>query len=115
MIGAEVLGLALIVGGANWAFRYLPIRFGQRGGGAPQGWRARFLAATGPAAIGTLAVASILPFVAGGWPFAAGGPAPLWLAGGLAVVAVHLATRSVVLATLAGALAYGAAFALAGG
>ena len=102
----EVLVLALAVGAANWGFRYLPIRFGL-GSGAEGGMLARFLAAVGPAAIGTLFVASSLPFVQAGAVLA---PA----AGTAAVVAVWLWRRSVVLATLAGACAYAAGFALAG-
>lgn len=105
-MSVEVLVLALIVGAANWGFRYLPIRFGL-GSGAEGGMLARFLAAVGPAAIATLFVASSLPFVQGGEVLA---PA----LGSGAVVAVWLWRRSVVLATLAGALAYAAGFALVG-
>jgi hypothetical protein len=103
-MSSEVLALALIVGAANWAFRYLPIRFGL-GDGAQGGWLARFLAAVGPAAIATLFVASALPFVA-----AEAVLAPL--AGTAGVVLVWLWRRSVVVATLAGAMAYAAIFAL---
>lgn len=102
----EVLVLALVVGAANWGFRYLPIRFGL-GSGAEGGVLARFLAAVGPAAIATLFVASALPFVQGGAVLA---PAM----GTLGVAAVFLWRRSVVLATLAGAVAYAAGVALAG-
>lgn len=102
----EVLALALVVGAANWAFRYLPIRFGL-GSGAERGVLARFLAAVGPAAIATLFVASSLPFVQAGAVLAP-------FVGTLAVVAVFLWRRSVVLATLAGAVAYAAGFALTG-
>ncbi|NGQ91797.1 hypothetical protein G5V65_12900 [Rhodobacter sp. HX-7-19] len=100
----EVLALALVVGAANWGFRYLPIRFGL-GSGAEGGMLGRFLASVGPAAIATLFVASALPFVAGGALLA---PVP----GTVAVVAVWLWRRSVVLATLAGAVAHAAGFAL---
>lgn len=105
-MSGEVLVLALVVGAANWAFRYLPIRFGLGGGGG-DGVLARFLAAVGPAAIATLFVASSLPFVQAG---AVAAP----LAGTAGVVAVWVWRRSVVLATLAGAVAYAAGFALAG-
>lgn len=105
-MSGEVLVLALVVGAANWAFRYLPIRFGL-GGGEGDGVLARFLAAVGPASIATLFVASSLPFVQAG---AVAAP----LAGTAGVVAVWLWRRSVVLATLAGAVAYAAGFALAG-
>lgn len=105
-MSGEVLVLALIVGAANWGFRYLPIRFGL-GSGAEGGLLARFLAAVGPAAIATLFVASSLPFLQGGAVLAP-------LAGTAGVVAVWFWRRSVVLATLAGACAYAAAVALAG-
>ncbi len=101
----EVLALAVVVGLANYAFRYGPIaaRLGEgRAGGA----MARFLAATGPAAIATLVVASVLPMM---------GTARLPLvAGVLAVLGLWVWRRSVVLATLGGAVAYGAVFALGG-
>jgi hypothetical protein len=103
-MSSEVLVLALIVGAANWAFRTLPIRFGL-GDGAQGGWLARFLAAVGPAAIATLFVASALPFVAAGAVLAP-------LAGTAGVVVVWLWQRSVVGATLAGAVAYAVIFAL---
>lgn len=115
-MSGDLLALALIVGAANWGFRYLPIRFGlgfgdgaenggDNGAGTAQGRLARFLAAVGPAAIATLFVASALPFVvAGDWV------APL--AGTVGVGAVWVWRRSVVGATLAGAVAYAVAFAL---
>lgn len=102
----EVLALALIVGAANWGFRTLPIRFGL-GAGTGGGMLARFLAAVGPAAIATLFVASGLPFVQAGAVLAP-------LVGTGTVVAVWVWRRSVVLATLSGAVAYAAGFALAG-
>ncbi|PLL12640.1 L-valine transporter subunit YgaH [Tabrizicola sp. TH137] len=105
-MSGEVLLLALVVGAANWGFRTLPIRFGLGAGGGG-GVLARFLAAVGPAAIATLFVASSLPFVQAGAVLAP-------VAGTGAVVAVWLWRRSVVLATLGGALAYAAGFALAG-
>jgi hypothetical protein len=105
-MSGEVLALALIVGAANWGFRYLPIRFGL-GSGADRGLLARFLAAVGPAAIGTLFVASSLPFLQDGAVLAPG-------LGTAAVIAVWVWRRSVVLATLAGAVAYAAGFWLAG-
>ncbi|EEW25638.1 AzlD domain-containing protein [Rhodobacter ferrooxidans] len=102
----SLLMLALIVGGCNWAFRFLPTKL-DLSGQAPEGVLARFLAATGPAAIATLFVASVLPMVSGDWAKMA----PLG-AGVLAVVAVFAWRRSVVQATLAGAAVYGAVFAL---
>lgn len=102
----DLLALALVVGGCNWAFRYLPTRLDASA--LPQGgpW-ARFLAATGPAAIATLAVASLMPLVT------ARATALVPLAAGVAaVLGVFLWRRSVVAATLAGSAAYGLAFAL---
>lgn len=99
----EVLVLALIVGFANYAFRYGPLRFGL-GDGRATGPMAWFLAATGPAAIATLVMASVLPM--------AGRDLVPLLAGVAAVLAVWAWRRSVVLATLAGSVVYGAVFAL---
>lgn len=96
---AEILTLALIVGACTWSFRFFPTRADLSA--LPQdGWLARFLAATGPAAIATLFTASALPMVQGGVPL------PLALGTG-AVLAVFALTRSVVGATMAGAAGYG--------
>lgn len=99
----DLLAVACLAGAANWAFRALPIlarsdRMGTRG------WLERFLSATGPAAIATLFVASILPALSADLP----GLIPV-LAGTLAVLGTWLARRSVVLATLSGALVHGLA------
>ncbi len=94
---AEVLALILAVGASIWAFRALPFRL-DLSGLSPEGRLGRLLAATGPAAIAAL-------FAASAWPLLGQG-APLW-GGSLAVLVVWFARRSVVLATLAGALAYG--------
>lgn len=95
----EILALALIVGALTWAFRYLPTRADTSR--LPEGGPlARFLAATGPAAIATLFTASALPLVQGGLPV------PLSF-GTLAVLAVFAVSRSVVGATMAGSAAYG--------
>ncbi|OYU39375.1 MAG: hypothetical protein CFE33_08230 [Pseudorhodobacter sp. PARRP1] len=98
---AEILTLALIVGACTWAFRFFPTK-ADLSGIKPDGILARFLASTGPAAIATLFVASVLPMVQGGVPV------PLVL-GTLAVVLAYGALRSVVVATLAGSVAYGLA------
>lgn len=100
-MNGELLAVALMAGAANWAFRVLPTM--ARTDRLPKGgWLERFLAATGPAAIATLFVAAILPAVAG--------PAMLPLVAGIgAVLVVFRASLSVVLATLAGALAHGLA------
>lgn len=98
--------MAVLAGGANWAFRALPTMLMKR---APQpgGLLAGFLAATGPAAIATLVVASALPQLY---------PAPRdvlpLVAGTLATVLAFMPQRSVVAATMSGAVAYGAVFAL---
>jgi hypothetical protein len=96
---AEILTLALIVGALTWAFRFFPTRADLSA--LPQGGAlARFLAATGPAAIATLFTASALPYLNGGVPV------PLLLGIG-AVLAVFAFSRSVVGATMAGSVAYG--------
>jgi branched-subunit amino acid transport protein len=100
----ELLAMALIAGAANWAFRVLPT-LARTDRLAPGGWLERFLAATGPAAIGTLFVASILPMLADDLTTLLPG-----IAGTLSVVAVYFGRRSVVAATLAGAVAHGLAF-----
>lgn len=102
----EILVLALIVGAANYGFRYLPTR-ADLSALHPKGWLSRFLAATGPAAIATLFVASVLPLMAADWRTmtpAAGGV--------LAVLGAFWGSRSVVVATLAGAVAHGLCAAL---
>lgn len=99
----EILTLALIVGACTWAFRFFPTK-ADLSGIKPDGVLARFLASTGPAAIATLFVASLLPMVQGGLPL----PLPL-LIGTASVLAVFAAIRSVVLATLAGSVGYGLA------
>jgi hypothetical protein len=99
----ELLTLALLAGAANWAFRALPV-IARTDRLAAGGRLERFLSATGPAAIATLFVASILPALT---PDLAR-LVPVIL-GTLAVLATYLARRSVVLATLAGAIAHGIA------
>jgi hypothetical protein len=99
----ELLTVAVLAGAANWLFRVIPTlartdRF------APGGLLERFLSATGPAAIATLFVAAILPALTPDlWSLL-----PVTL-GTVAVVVVWLATRSVVAATLAGAVTNGLA------
>ena len=99
----ELLTVALMAGAANWCFRALPI-LARTGRATAGGWLGRFLSSTGPAAIGTLFVASILPALT---------PDPVRLlpviAGTAAVLATWMARKSVVLATLSGALAHGLA------
>jgi branched-subunit amino acid transport protein len=95
--------LAAAVGLCVYALRVAPMVLR---GKVPSGalWL-RFFEATGPAAIATLAVASIAPNLASDqWVLA--------VLGAGAVGAVYALSKSVVLATLAGACAYGAGFAL---
>ena len=100
---ADVLELALIAGVLTYLWRYLPLRanFSDM---APYGILARFLAATGPAAIATLFVAAMLPLLQP--PLAQHGQVA---AGVLGVLAAYAWRRSVVFATLGGAFACGAA------
>lgn len=111
----HVLWLTLAVGTVTWAFRYLPLRVNLRRM-RTDGPLARFLAATGPAAIATLFVAAILADVQDGTTphTALAGLSLPWplVAGALATMGVWFLRHSVVLATLGGALAYGVAFAL---
>ena len=100
----DLLTVALMAGAANWAFRVLPT-LARTDRLTPGGWLERFLAATGPAAIGTLFVSSILPLLS----TESSALVPV-VTGTLAVVAVYLGARSVVAATLAGAIVYGLAF-----
>ncbi len=97
----ELLTVAVLAGVANWGFRALPI-LARMDRMAVGGWLGRFLSATGPAAIATLFVASILPALT---PDLAR-LLPV-LTGTAAVLATWIACRSVVLATLAGAVAHG--------
>lgn len=103
---AEVLELAVIAGVLTYLWRYLPLRANLRDM-APHGILARFLAATGPAAIATLFVAEMLPLLQSS--LAQQGRVGV---GVLAVLAAYAWRRSVVMATLAGACACGLAAAL---
>jgi branched-subunit amino acid transport protein len=98
----DLLTIAVLAGAANWAFRAMPI-LARTDRLAAGGWLERFLSATGPAAIATLLVAAILPALSPElsrlFPV---------VTGSLAVLAVFHVSRSVVLATLAGAFAHGA-------
>ena len=100
----DLLFMALAVGVATYAFRFGPTKLSLHDL-PPTSLRARFLAATGPAAIATLFVASSLPVLQGG----AGQAMPL-IVGTLTVLGVFFSRRSVVAATLCGAVAYGFAF-----
>jgi branched-subunit amino acid transport protein len=105
----EVLELALIAGVLTYLWRFLPLR-ANLSDMAPGGFLARFLASTGPAAIATLFVAEMLPLV-----HATAAVQGRVAVGVLAVLLAYLWRRSVVFATLAGALACGLAAALGAG
>ncbi len=99
----EIFALMAVVGAFIWAFRVLPMKVNLAS--LPEkGALARFFAATGVAAIATLFAAAMLPEFAGGRAVPA-------ILGSLAVIAVYLPSKSTVLATMAGAVAYGAVFA----
>lgn len=99
----DLLTVAVLAGAANWAFRAVPII--ARTDRLAAGRRLeQFLSATGPAAIATLFVAAILPALSA--EFVRLLPV---VVGSLAVLGIYAARRSVVLATLAGALAHGLA------
>lgn len=98
----DLLTVALLAGAANWAFRALPILL-RTDRMAAGGWLERFLSATGPAAIATLFIASVLPALVPDLVRIL----PV-ITGTLAVLGAWLASRSVVAATLAGAIAHGA-------
>lgn len=102
----EILIVAVIVGLATWAMRFLPTKL-RLGAGKPESPLSRFLAATGPAAIAALFAAAFLPHLTG----PADGLPPL-AAGTAGVVAMFLYRRDVALATFAGAIVYGIVFAL---
>jgi hypothetical protein len=100
-MNTDLLVVAVLAGLANYAFRVFPTRMGSTA--LPQtGPLARFLAATGPAAIATLFVASILPSLS----FVPRDMATLAI-GIASVIGVYMASRSIVAATLAGSVAYG--------
>ena len=101
-MNTDLLIVALLAGAANWGFRALPILL-RTDRMALGGWLERFLSATGPAAIATLFVASILPALI---PDLVRLLPPI--SGIAAVLGGWLVTRSVALATLAGAFAHGA-------
>ncbi len=102
----DLFAMALAVGLATWAFRYGPTRL-NLSNMAPDSLLNRFLNATGPAAIATLFVASVLPYL----EQAGGHEIPLAL-GTLAVLGGFAWRRSVVIATLCGAVVFGLASAL---
>lgn len=99
----DVLELALIAGVLTYLWRFLPLR-ANLSKMEPHGFLARFLAATGPAAIATLFVAEMLPMLHATFPQQ--GRAFVGVVG---VLLAYGWRRSVVFATLAGAVACGVA------
>lgn len=97
----DLILMALLAGAANWAFRALPTLMMRREP-RPGGLASAFLASTGPAAIATLFTASILPALTP----VRGDLLPV-AAGVVATVLAFLPRRSVVAATLTGALVCG--------
>ena len=104
----DVLQIALIAGACTWAFRFFPTR-ADPGRLAPHGLLAKLLNALGPAAIAALFVAEVTPALSR--PLTTQGPLA---AGTLTVLLVWALSRSVVGATLSGALGYGLTLALLG-
>ena len=103
---ADVLEVALIAGVLTYLWRYLPLR-ANLNDMPPNGLLARFLAATGPAAIATLFVAEMLPLL-----HTSLGRQSAAAVGVLAVLLAYRWRKSVVFATLAGASACGIAASL---
>lgn len=100
-MNTELLTVAILAGAANWLFRVLPV-LTRTDRLATGGWLERFFSATGPAAIATLFVAAILPELVPDLPRLL----PV-VTGTLAVLVAYFASRSVVVATLAGAVIHG--------
>lgn len=105
-MNTDLIIVAGVVGLGTWLFRFLPTRLRRSSAnvrltGAMEG--------IGPAAIATLCIASVLPELAPGAP-----DRSIVLLGCAATGLAFAAKRNVVLATLAGALAYGIAFAFLG-
>lgn len=105
-MNTDLIWVAVLAGAANWAFRALPTML-MKSDTRPGGILGKFLASTGPAAIATLFVASVLPQLY---------PTPTQLlpliGGTLATVLAFLPRRSIVAGTMAGAVAYGVLFGL---
>ncbi len=99
----DVLELALIAGVLTYLWRYLPLRV-NLSDLPPGGPLSRFLASTGPAAIATLFVAEMLPVLHATLPQQSRA-----LLGVLGVLLAYAWRKSVVFATLAGAVVCGAA------
>lgn len=102
----DLVIVAVVVGLGTWLFRFLPTRLrGRAGVRNPRLTSA--MESIGPAAIVALFVASVLPDLAAGAQ-----ERLLILVGCVVTVVAFLFRRNVVLATMAGTVAYGVAFSL---
>jgi|SRR5476649_1039254 len=100
----NVIMIGLVVGAANYIFRYFPLRFGRasRQKSVAGGWTARILDGIGIASICSLLVVSSVPGVI------RDSEKLLPTLVGFAVLTIcFYRTRSIVLSTLAGALSFG--------
>ncbi|HEY0210126.1 L-valine transporter subunit YgaH [Acerihabitans sp.] len=108
-MNTSVIIIGLVVGAANYLFRYLPLRLGagRRPAGAAGAWAGRLLDGIGLASICALLVVSSVPEV-----LREPGKLVPTLAGFLVLIICFYRTRSIVLATLGGALCFGLVFKL---
>ncbi|MEZ7813925.1 MAG: branched-subunit amino acid transport protein [Paracoccaceae bacterium] len=97
----DLLTLVLIVGAFTWAFRFLPIQFGF-GRCAENTTLNAFFIATGPSAIATLFVGSIIPLIGDNWVqnFSV-------FCGIVTVIGIYWWKNSTIIATIVGAAIYG--------
>ncbi|WP_213992669.1 L-valine transporter subunit YgaH [Sodalis sp. dw_96] len=105
-----IIVIGLVVGLANYLFRYLPLRLGEGAGKRehhPGRWIGRILDGIGIASICALLVVSSVPDV-----LRDSHKLVPTLCGFALLIALFYKTRSIVLATLAGALCYGLVFKL---
>ncbi len=103
-----IIVIGLVVGLANYLFRYVPLRLGEHAGKSehhPGRWLGRILDGIGIASICALLVVSSVPEVMRD----AHKLVPT-LAGFAVLIAFFYQTRSIVIATLTGALCYGLVF-----
>lgn len=105
-MSADLVILAVVTGIGTYLFRFLPTRL-PLGNAEGRGFWAVFFGSIGAAAIATLFVASILPALR-----SADATMACTLVGSLATIGAYLWRRNVVLATMAGAAAYGLAYQL---
>lgn len=105
----ELVIVAVVVGVGTWLFRFLPTRL--RGIPEVRSPRlTRAMESIGPAAIATLFIASVLPDLIPGAQ-----DRSLILIGCATTALAFLLKRNIVLATMAGTVAYGVAYGVLGG